>query len=395
MNAQPEIIEAEPQADSAVIVRQETAPAKAAPELKVVTAAQAKIEAVANLTMAAYQRASTLQLTPEEIKALQADFPDEAFQPGAAGKENLIYIEHAHLRDRMNQVLGLGQWSIVPRNRWGEEFKTKSGIGQRVYVEAMLLIRGCFVAEAVGDMAYYPNNESQNYGDAVEGAKTAAFRRCAKELGVGLQAWKKEWCLGWWKRRNAPRQPQAAPKQQEAPTPKTEPAKPAPPKVATDQTRAWMIEQIGNGGRDAATQAMIDWAWIMPNETLEDLPLRFVPTSRDELHALMHEVQEVFEGRSSKKPYAPHDAAEESPKDEPKEAKDEPWRAFPVPFGKKSGVALGDLPKNSLFGFWANFKVETEYNGRAKKPETIVKDQQFREALDQAGIHYKFTKKDE
>lgn len=181
------------------------------PEQKpLVTAAQAKVEAVANLTASAYARASMLQLTPEESKALQADFPDEAFQPGAAGKENLIYIEHAHLRDRLNSVFGLGQWAIVPRSRWAEDFtftnKYKQQVqASRVYTEAMLLVRGCFVAEAVGDMVYYKNNEGQNYGDAVEGAKTAALRRCAKELGVGLQAWKKEWCVGWWQRRNAPK----------------------------------------------------------------------------------------------------------------------------------------------------------------------------------------------
>lgn len=186
-----------------------------------ITPAQAKIDAVANLTMKAYERASTLELKAEEIAALQADFPDEAFQPGAAGKENLLYIEHAHLRDRLNQVFGPGQWSIIPRNRWAEDFTTPKGTeASRVYVEAMLCIRGCFVAEAVGDMVYYKNNDSQNYGDAVEGAKTAALRRCAKELGIGLQAWKKAWCDGWWARKRggklpAPTKPANVPQKDE------------------------------------------------------------------------------------------------------------------------------------------------------------------------------------
>lgn len=188
------------------------------------TAAQAKVEAVAALTMKAYERASMLTLTAEEIAGLQADFPDSAFQPGAAGKEHLIYIEHAYLRDRLNQVFGPGQWAIVPRSRWAEEFRTMKGQqASRVYVEAMLLIRGCFVSEAVGEMEYYPNNAGQNYGDAVEGAKTAALRRCCKELGIGLQAWKKEWCEQWWARRRGGRtfqqkpasQPQSETKQQQ------------------------------------------------------------------------------------------------------------------------------------------------------------------------------------
>lgn len=158
-------------------------------------------EAVDALTMAAYGKASTLVLTAEEVTKLQADFPDEAFRKGASGKDNLIYIEHAFLRDRMNEVFGPGQWAIVPRNRWSDERTTAKGKSAvKVYVEAMLLIRGCFVAEAVGDMDYWPDNESTNFGDAVEGAKTAALRRCTKELGIGLQAFKKSWCEEWWKR---------------------------------------------------------------------------------------------------------------------------------------------------------------------------------------------------
>lgn len=138
------------------------------------TPAQSRVDAVASLTFRAYERASTLQLTTEEIAALQAEFPDDAFRPGAAGKEALIYIEHAFLRERLNKVIGIGQWALIPRNRWAEE----GAKGTIVYVEAMLLVRGCFVSEAVGDMTYYPSNAQTNYGDAVEGAKTQALRRC-------------------------------------------------------------------------------------------------------------------------------------------------------------------------------------------------------------------------
>lgn len=183
-----------------------TLPAKVEKHADHLTPAQAKVDAVAALTMKVYERASQLDLTPEECEKLQADFPDDAFRPGAAGKENLIYIEHASLRDRLNEVFRPGQWSIIPRNRWNEV----NGNGITVYVEAMLVIRGCFVAEAVGDMTFYPHNNATNIGDAIEGAKTQALRRCAKELGIGLQAWKKGWCEGWWARKGkAPAQEQA------------------------------------------------------------------------------------------------------------------------------------------------------------------------------------------
>lgn len=193
-----------------------------------VTPAQAKIDAVANLTMRMYERASLLQLTPEEQTALQAEFPDSAFQPGAGGKQELIYIEHAFLRDRMIEVFGPGQWSLIVRSRWTEPFETsnkKKGI--RVYVEAMLCARGCFISEAIGDMSYYPANDATNFGDAVEGAKSAAFRRCVKELGVGLQAWKKDWCKQWWERRRSGK-----------PATNGEPAE----KMQSDTFKVWLAE---------------------------------------------------------------------------------------------------------------------------------------------------------
>lgn len=194
-----------------------------------VTAAQAKVEAVASLTFKAYERASMLTLSPDEIAKLQAEFPDEAFKPGAAGKEHLIYIEHAFLRDRLNAVIGPGQWALIPRSRWAEDFVSQKGVpGSRIYVEAMLVVRGAFVSEAVGEMEYYPKNASQNYGDAVEGAKTAALRRCCKEFGIGLQAWKKDWCEGWWQRKNAARRaPVNRPPSTSAPEAKTSANSPA------------------------------------------------------------------------------------------------------------------------------------------------------------------------
>ncbi len=165
-------------------------------------AAQARIDAVANVLHKAYEKASLLQLSSEEVAALTSDFADADFRTGASGKENLIYIEHASLRERFNKVIGIGQWSLIVRNRWTEQFTTaKKEPAHRVYVEAVMVVRGCYAGEAIGDMTYYPNNPSTNFGDAVEGAKSAALRRCAKELGVGLQAWHKAFAEDWFKRR--------------------------------------------------------------------------------------------------------------------------------------------------------------------------------------------------
>jgi hypothetical protein len=197
------------------------------------TSAQARVDSVSRTMDNAMNKASTLVLSPEEVAALKADFPDDAFKPGAAGKESLIYIEHAHLRDRLDSALGMGQWALLrTRPHWAEEFVTqKNEKATRIYADCCLLVRGCMVAEAIGDMVYYPNNASQNYGDAAEGAVTAAFRRCAKQFGVGLQAWKKDFGEGWWARKRGQTRQTAPPTSPAArqSVPASEPHKEAPP----------------------------------------------------------------------------------------------------------------------------------------------------------------------
>lgn len=289
------------------------------------TAAQAKVEAVANLTFHAYEKASTLVLTPEEIAALQKEFPDSDFQSGAAGKEHLIYIEHAALRDRLNQVVGPGQWSLIPRSRWGEDYEywdkneKMQKKATRVYVEAMLLIRGAFVAEAIGDMTYYPGNASTNYGDAVEGAKSAALRRCCKELGIGLQSWRKEFCEAWWARKRGGRdfsKPSAqAPAPAPAPTPKPAPApqpKPEskPDKFPTEATREWMLKELkaltGDDNRRFVQDFMVKAGKIMENENPEAISLQWVANSKEQLMALTKALAEFEAGGEAKWPFPAH-----------------------------------------------------------------------------------------
>ncbi len=210
--------------DVAAVESEPLAPAKSAGDYRIVS--------VANALDPAYANASTLQLTTEEAAALAADFPDEAFRLGAGGDPDLIYIEHAYLRQRLNQVLGVGASVPIRRNQWTEEFtywsKTakKNLVGIRIYVDLVLIVRGCVVGEAIGDSVYYPHNPQTNYSDALESAKSNAFRRCCKEFGIGLQAWMKGWGEGWKQRnsgqQNRNNQPQARPH-----TKSTNTAKPA------------------------------------------------------------------------------------------------------------------------------------------------------------------------
>ncbi len=198
------------------------------------SAGEYRAESVAHALDGAYDKASTLVLTREEATLLAADFPDEAFRLGAGGDDNLIYIEHAYLRQRLNSVLGVGACVPIRRREWSEEFTYekygKQQIGYRVYVDLVLLVRGCVVGEAIGDSVYYPSNPKTNYSDALESAKSNAFRRCAKEFGIGLQAWMKGWGEGWKERNRGGKRP-APPSQQVQPKPAAakEPAKPPQP----------------------------------------------------------------------------------------------------------------------------------------------------------------------
>lgn len=183
------------------------------------TPAQSRINAVSRALDAAMSKASMLELTDEQIKILKADFPDEAFRYGAAGKEDLIYIEHFALRNRMDEAIGMGKWALIRTEPYkAEPFKTAKGTDAcRVYATCALLVHGCMVSEATGDGTYYLNNDSGNYGDAAEAAMTQAFRRCAKQFGVGLQAWSKTWCEEWTKKHpKGSRTPQSSPQPQKA-----------------------------------------------------------------------------------------------------------------------------------------------------------------------------------
>lgn len=177
------------------------APKEDAAELAVMALAPAieRPAAIQQLLAQATLKASTLILTKAEQKELRADFPDGDFQRGAGGDTNLIYLEHSAIRNRLSDVIGLGQWSFEIIRSWSEDFQAgnppKPAV--RVYVEGMLLIRGAKVGVAIGDGNYFKSNAKGNYGDAYESAKTAALRRCAKDFGIGLQAFSKDWSESW------------------------------------------------------------------------------------------------------------------------------------------------------------------------------------------------------
>lgn len=273
-----------------------------------VTAAQARVESVAQTLDAAYKNASTLKLTKEEADELTADFPDEAFELGAGGDKNLLYLSHVYLRQRLNKVLGVGAVVPIRRREWSEEFtyqkdgRTKQAA--RVYVDLVLIVRGCVVGEAIGDAIFYKDNMQDSYSDTLEKAKSNAFRRCCKEFGVGLQPWMKGFCEAWKQRnrggsQNARREYPVSEQrtyQKPAPQPSQERKTAAPadvlPAKATDRTREWAWNTLA-AQFDAQTiwDYFVGKGWVQGDGTYDQWPLEHVPTSKQALAALADEIR--------------------------------------------------------------------------------------------------------
>lgn len=212
-----------------------------------VTAAQARVEGIAATLTAAYAKASTLKIDDAETAELTAPFPDEAVRRGAGGDPNLLYIEHAWVRERLHQVFKPGKWALINRRTWFDE------VQGFMYAECVLVIRGCFVGEAIGAQRYSARNARLNYSDAVEGAQSEALRRIAgKYLGVGLQLWKKSWCDGWFARQKGGNAPTSEPT---TATPSPEQAPSAPPSASVSGgsavvTLTKFVERSGVGVRN-------------------------------------------------------------------------------------------------------------------------------------------------
>jgi len=192
------------------------------------------------------------------------------------------------------------------------------------------------------------------------------------------------------------------------------------PNQATQEQKAKLISTIEAEGPDAVQKALGYWieaGALLPTEKMSDLPLNWVPATAGQFRELglliaklndtgtLEKPKWAFLAKENANPAAAFNAeeGEENPFNEPEQqpkkaeqpelvANDETWRAYICPWGKHAGVRLDKLPKNTLWGFWKNHTVETEYKGKPIAPEKIAKSQEFRDMLDASGRHYEFDK---
>lgn len=144
--------------------------------------------ALTNHPMVNAQSIGTLKLSGDQIAALRRPVADEeldwkpTFKDGPA---DMPYLSHNGYRDRLDEAFGLGGWGMMPTAMPAE----KDGV---VYAPFALVVDGQARFHAIGVQEYHPNNKQMNYGDALEGAKSNAIMRCAKELGIARELWDKK-----------------------------------------------------------------------------------------------------------------------------------------------------------------------------------------------------------
>ena len=353
-------------------------------------------------------------MTEAEIEALMAPFPDSVVE--VRPHDGLVYIPHIHVSDRLNRVFKPGKWSMVCRRHWLD--------GLTMYGEYILLIRGCYVGESVGGHPYQPNNPKVNYSDTLESTAAEALRRIAgKRLSCGWQVWDpsyaNQWCEKYRGQQNGnyfKKSMASAP-----PAPKTSPA-PAAPKITTakmptPETRKWMIGELKADGpnRKVVEEYFQKVAQLLPNEKVEELPLRFVPFSKQELEALVNCLSNFEAGGDAVRAFDPHgeaDAPAKKPVEVPREtakapggeespASGEDWYGVIVPIPHKNQKrdeylknpdTIGSLydarhdddeARKRLWGFSTNYEPKGWTGKDGKERPASASDVAFRASLDQ------------
>jgi hypothetical protein len=117
-----------------------------------------------------------------------AALPDEDHDILPTGE---VYVSQVHVRRKLNEVFRPGGWALVPRGPYTREGDTVC----REY--ALVGPGGVFLAEAIGEADYQPNNDRMSYASACEAAKSNALTRCCKDLGIASECWDRRFCEKW------------------------------------------------------------------------------------------------------------------------------------------------------------------------------------------------------
>ena len=135
-----------------------------------------------------FQGASTLSISEDETKKLSADFSNELIEIRPDG---MIFLPQVFWRERLNKVFGIGQWALIIKHNTQDVERNK------LYVESVMMIRGCYISTAVGEAELHEDNKMQSWASVWESAKSDSITRCCKDLGIASQLWQPNFINKW------------------------------------------------------------------------------------------------------------------------------------------------------------------------------------------------------
>ena len=126
-----------------------------------------------------YSGIAGARFSAEQESILTNDIPEEDLDVLPTGE---VYASQIRYRDILCRAFGPGGWAMMPRG----PLIIKDNI---LYREYALYIEKRFIAEAVGEQEYIPNNPRMSYASAAEAAKSNALVRCCKDLSIAAKCW--------------------------------------------------------------------------------------------------------------------------------------------------------------------------------------------------------------
>lgn len=118
------------------------------------------------------------KLTAEQVAMLNEPLPAKALKQHPT-KAFLTTINSIYVTERLNQVFGVGSWSVKP--------EVQEADAKMVVVKTTLTIPEYGIYYEC-----YGGNDNADRGDAYKGAVTDAITKIGSWLGIGAEVWKNE-----------------------------------------------------------------------------------------------------------------------------------------------------------------------------------------------------------
>jgi len=135
----------------------------------------------------------TLKTTKEEHAILFAPVVDS--EVAVRPDDGIVYVPHIFYTKRWTQAWG-SEWGLLPQGLPAISNPDAKGNGQIIW-GWHLIVKGKYIAFAVGGQKYVASNPKMSYDDAAEGAKSNAIMRLGKSFGMFSELWDQTWREPW------------------------------------------------------------------------------------------------------------------------------------------------------------------------------------------------------